>query len=110
MHGLSGQISFPQEEHEALHIPQQIIIMCHDCAFRDGFNVVKEHNHEHSLIKIKDRVQDADETSEELVDSKKIDDANSLASLSSRVDNLAAMMELLDRRLGELIDLSMKSV
>jgi hypothetical protein len=82
--------------------------MCRECAFRDAFNVVEEHDYKHYLVKIRDRVQDADATSEELVDAKKMDEASAFAALSLRVDNLAAMVESrfaeLDRRLGELME------
>jgi hypothetical protein len=80
------------------------IIMCPDCAFRDTFNVVKEHSGKHHLVKVKGRVQETDGTLEELVDSKKTDETGALAVLSSRVDNLATMVESLDRRIGELMD------
>jgi hypothetical protein len=82
--------------------------MCRECAFRDAFNVVEEHDYKHYLVKIKDQVQDADAPSEELVDAETMDEANTFATLSSRVDNLAAIVESrfaeLDRRLGELME------
>ncbi|KAJ8595803.1 hypothetical protein M405DRAFT_877998 [Rhizopogon salebrosus TDB-379] len=84
------------------------IVMCRECAFRDAFNVVKKHDYTHYLVKIKDRVQDAHATSEELADAKKMDEASTFEALSLRVDKLAAMVESrfaeLDRRLGELME------
>lgn len=81
------------------------ITMCHDCAFRDTFNVIKEHDETHHLVKIKDRVQDTDGTSGEPIEGV---GSSTLSSLSSRVESLAAMVESrfveLDRRLAELME------
>ncbi|KAG0700970.1 hypothetical protein DFH29DRAFT_590598 [Suillus ampliporus] len=79
------------------------IALCGDCAFRDEFNVVTAHHpYKHWLVKIKDRVQDENGTPDEPVDNS---NETTLASLSSRVDNLAAIVESrfaeLDLRLSE---------
>ncbi|KAG2340096.1 hypothetical protein BDR05DRAFT_562246 [Suillus weaverae] len=84
------------------------ISLCGDCAFRDVFNVVTQHHpYKHWLVKIKDKVQDADGTSDEPVNNS--DKTSALVSLSSdsRVDNLAAMVESrfteLDLRISGLV-------
>jgi len=81
------------------------VTLCHDCAFRDAFNVVKEHDEKHYLVKIKARVQDQDRIAkEEPVDSMETAEADALAVLSSRVDTLVTKVESLDHRLDELIE------
>lgn len=68
------------------------ITLCGDCAFRDVFNVVTQHHpYRHLLVKIKDKVPDADGTLDQPVDDS--DDTSALASLSLRVDNLVATVD-----------------
>lgn len=94
-----------------LHCAEHTLIaLCGDCAFRDSFSVITQHHpYKHWLVKIKDKVQDADGTSDQPVNN--LDKTSALASLSSesRADvNLAAMVESrftdLDLRISGLVN------
>lgn len=79
-----------------------LIALCGDCAFRDEFTVVTQHHpYKHWLVKIKDKVQDTDGTSDEPVDN--LDKTSALASPSSdsRVDYLN-LVEMVESRFTEL--------
>ncbi|KAG1762414.1 hypothetical protein EDD22DRAFT_847097 [Suillus occidentalis] len=94
-----------------LHCAEHTLIaLCGDCAFRDSFSVVTQHHpYKHWLVKIKDKVQDADGTSDSPVNN--LDKTSALASLSSESRanlNLAAMVESrfteLDLRISGLVN------